>query len=144
MFGIEDSLSTAMKSIKNANADGGTPLIPGLLGSLLNLSRFPNFEKNENRKFIIVITDGVPNEGAHACQKVIQNIKDTGVNIIGIGLNTPAVFDVFGTENSVNISRIEELGHIMSNVLVKIANQEKLDMTKINETIRNTKFNKMK
>jgi uncharacterized protein YegL len=140
LFGIEDDLDYAMRVIEKVEANGGTPVQAGLLGGLLNISRFPNFENSDNRKFIIMISDGAPSDPMDSCVKLVENIKETGISLLGIGINSPAIYDVFGQDNAVNISRVEQLGGILGDVLLKVANQEKIDMTKINSKLNTVKF----
>ncbi len=70
-------------------ADGSTPLAEALLALLPSL-----LARREERKQVIVVTDGDPNDSLAALE-VIQAAEDVGVEMVGIGIGTDAVKSLF-------------------------------------------------
>ena len=70
-------------------ADGSTPLAEALLALLPSL-----LARREERKQVIVVTDGDPNDHLAALE-IIRAAEDVGVEMVGVGIGTFAVKSLF-------------------------------------------------
>jgi len=82
-------------------ARGYTPMAEGIWFSAYELSKL-----REARKIIIVITDGSP-DSSKACHKVIELCENSGIEMVGIGINTSRVEAFFN--RSIVIKNVGEL-----------------------------------
>ncbi|WP_419208035.1 VWA domain-containing protein (plasmid) [Photobacterium leiognathi subsp. mandapamensis] len=73
------------------NSRGGTPMAEGIWYSAFELTK-----TREERKMMIVVTDGAPNN-ALACHKAIGLCEASDIEMIGIGIETTAVNRLFNT-----------------------------------------------
>lgn len=90
--------------------DGGTPM-----GEAIYRAAFRLVQRKEQRKLLIVFTDGLPNN-RELTEEVIEQLKSTpGVEVIGIGICCEAVVGLFPT--AVVIRSVEELGPALFNLL---------------------------
>lgn len=83
-------------------ANGMTPLTESLWWVLQRLIPEP-----EERKIILIITDGAPNNPTTAKQ-VIQAGHQAGVELYGLGINAPAITNLL-PRHSITIDRLNEL-----------------------------------
>ena len=82
-------------------ARGTTPMAEGIWFAAFELSKL-----REARKIIIVITDGSP-DSSNACHKVIELCENSGIEMVGIGINTSRVEAFFN--RSIMIENVDEL-----------------------------------
>ena len=95
-------LRKSESAIASMYASGGTPLAQGLLSSAIALS-----QTREDRKIMIVVTDGIPDDYDTA-QTLINKLQDSGVVMIGIGIGrNHRVEDFF--DHHVSIDSVEDL-----------------------------------
>lgn len=91
-----------------------TPLAEGIWYSAYQLTKV-----KQERKIILVITDGEPNSASEA-KEAIALSENSGIDFIGIGISSPLVFNYF--KNSINIDKVSELRStlfsLMENMLV--------------------------
>ena len=80
---------------------GHTPLAEGLWYSAYQLSK-----TRQNRKIVLVITDGEPTK-PEAAHEVIQLCGDSNIELMGIGINSASVHRYFS--NSISIEDVSEL-----------------------------------
>jgi nitric oxide reductase activation protein len=92
---------------------GTTPLGEALLWLIKDMAN-----RRENRKMVIVLTDGAPNDPV-ICQKLIKRMEKFDIEVIGIGIETMAVEGLFPT--SAVINQVKELPHKLFSLI-----QEKL------------------
>ena len=88
---------------------GGTPLAPALwwvMQTMLSLK--------ENRKIILILTDGVPDDSP-ACVKAIRYAEQIGMEVLGIGIQHTAISSLL-PESRV-ISELQELAPAMFGIL---------------------------
>jgi cobaltochelatase CobT len=90
-------------------ADGGTPLAEALWWLAWQLLRRP-----EPRKLALIATDGVPNDRP-AAQAIIERLTAAGIEVMGIGIQTGLVRNLFPTR--VAIQRLEELAPALFTLL---------------------------
>lgn len=90
-------------------ASGGTPLLPALMWSTRQL-----LECKEERKLLLVITDGEPDDPVE-CKKVMSQMRANKIETMGLGIMVPSVDDLF--EISQCISKKEELASAMFSML---------------------------
>jgi len=83
------------------NARGTTPMAEGLWHAAFELSKM-----GEDRKLMIVITDGSP-DNASACDTVIELCDSAGIETVGIGICHQQVEDLF--DCSIVINSVDEL-----------------------------------
>ena len=76
--------------------DGGTPMAEAIWYSAFALSK-----TREDRKMLIVITDGDPNN-KEATKKSIELCERSGVEVVGIGVGTSSVRDLFDKSIVIN------------------------------------------
>jgi nitric oxide reductase activation protein len=60
------------------------------------------------RKILAVATDGCPNN-LNAANAVIEELREVGIEVVGIGIRCEAAVALFGADNSRNIESIAEL-----------------------------------
>lgn len=95
-------LRKSESAIASMYASGGTPLAQGLLSSAIALS-----QTREDRKVLIVVTDGMPDD-YDVAYALIKKLKAGGVVMIGIGIgNGHRVQDFF--DHYVSIDSVEDL-----------------------------------
>lgn len=92
---------------------GTTPLGEALLWLIKDMA-----DRRENRKIVIVLTDGAPND-PEICRKLIKRMAKHDIEVIGIGIETMAVEGLFPT--SAVINDVRELPGKLFNLI-----QEKL------------------
>lgn len=80
---------------------GCTPMAEGLWYAAYELSKM-----GEDRKLMIVITDGDP-DNARACHTVLDLCSNAGIETVGIGICHPNVKDFF--DRSIVINSVDEL-----------------------------------
>lgn len=85
-------------------ARGGTPLLEALMWSGDTL-----MERKEERKVLIVITDGTPN-GFEDCEKTIRDLRRGGIEVYGLGIDVhlELMTQLFNGEMTV-IENVDEL-----------------------------------
>lgn len=71
------------------NASGGTPMTEALWWGACELSM-----REEPRKIILVVTDGNPDR-LESCRDTIRIISGTGVELLGLGINSQSVVNLF-------------------------------------------------
>lgn len=95
-------LRKSEEAIAGLGANGGTPLSEALLTGAIALSL-----TREERKVIIVVTDGFPDDETTA-KPLIKKLQDSGVILIGIGIgrrhNVSQLF-----KHHVSIDKVEDL-----------------------------------
>lgn len=91
---------------------GGTPLLEALMWSGDTL-----VTRKEERKVLIVITDGTPN-GFDDCEKTIRDLKKGGIEVYGLGIdvNLELMTKLFDGEMSV-IESVDELAQATFSLL---------------------------
>ena len=96
-----------------------TPLLSGLWGGLQQVS-----QRSEERKIIMVITDGEP-DSRHECATLINGIRNSnGVEVFGIGIGDAdqLVKPLFGDKHAVSVSDIDNLANeifkLAENILI--------------------------
>ncbi len=95
-------LRKSEEAIAGLGADGGTPLSEALLTGAIALS-----QTREERKVMIVVTDGYPDNESTA-RPLIKKLQDSGVILIGIGIGrSHNVSQLF--EHHVSIDKVEDL-----------------------------------
>ncbi|WP_419781220.1 cobaltochelatase CobT-related protein [Maridesulfovibrio sp.] len=92
------------------SASGSTPLGEVLWWTFQQMLPLP-----ENRKIILCITDGVPDNPANA-QQAIKDGSAYGFEIYGLGIKSEAVFNLFPGKSSV-ITEISDLAPAMFDLL---------------------------
>lgn len=80
---------------------GLTPMAEGLWYAAYELSKM-----GEEKKLIIVITDGSP-DNPSACNTVLDLCRNEGIETVGIGIHHPTVRDFF--DRSIVINSVDEL-----------------------------------
>lgn len=95
-------LAKSEKCIAGLSARGGTPLSEALLTGGIALA-----QTREDRKVMIVVTDGVPDDVASA-QMLIKKLRESGVLLIGIGIGEGHCVDQL-FEHCVSIEKVEDL-----------------------------------
>ena len=88
IVGYDDRVRNRLESFR-LYAGGSTPLAEALLALLPGL-----LARREERKQVIVITDGDPDDTLSALE-VIQASEALGVELVGIGIGTNAVKSLF-------------------------------------------------
>ncbi|MFW5498884.1 MULTISPECIES: cobaltochelatase CobT-related protein [unclassified Maridesulfovibrio] len=91
-------------------ASGSTPLGEALWWTFQQMLPLP-----ENRKIILCITDGVPDNPA-STQKAIKDGSKNGFEIYGLGINSEAVFHLFPGKSRV-ITELSDLAPAMFDLL---------------------------
>lgn len=86
----------------NAEVGGGTPLGDAMFQAGVRLSMKP-----EARKVMLVLTDGMPNDGA-AVSQMVTRLRGMGIEVIGVGILTDAVKNFFPQHAVVN--DLDDLG----------------------------------
>ena len=92
------------------SASGGTPLAPALWWVLQTL-----YAQAENRKIILILTDGV-SDAVQPCEYAIRQAERLGVETYGIGIKSNAVSQ-FLTNRSRVIAALSELAPAMFELL---------------------------
>ena len=85
---------------------GNTPLAPALWWVMQTM-----LPLKENRKIILILTDGVPDDSP-ACVKAIRYAEQIGMEVLGIGIQHPAIADLLPTTSRV-INGLGELAPAM-------------------------------
>ena len=91
-----------------ASSQGGTPMT----GAIAHCARTLIQQKGEN-KVIIVLTDGDPN-CFPSCRRIIEQCQDSGIRVIGIGIQHHGVRRLF--DESVVINELADLRHELFNL----------------------------
>ncbi|MHB8252882.1 MAG: cobaltochelatase CobT-related protein [Acidiferrobacter sp.] len=76
-------------TLAECRARGGTPMTEALYYAASRI-----MGASENRKTILVITDGEPND-VPSCKKAVQDMMRMGIEVCGIGIKTMSVQDLF-------------------------------------------------
>ena len=92
------------------SASGGTPLAPALWWVLQTL-----YAQAENRKIILILTDGVP-DAVQPCEYAIRQAERLGVETYGIGIKSNAVSQFLANRSRV-IAALSELAPAMFELL---------------------------
>lgn len=90
-------------------AHGGTPMTEALWWVVRQISVLP-----EHRKIVLLVTDGVP-DNTDTAQKTISAIQGMGVEVAGIGIDTPILASLL--PHSENITDIRDLAPAMFRLL---------------------------
>lgn len=90
-------------------ASGGTPLLPALMWATRQL-----LSCNEERKLLLIVTDGEPFE-SEACVDVMSQMKLNNIETMGLGIKVPSVKDLFNI--SACIDNEEELAKAIFSML---------------------------
>lgn len=88
---------------------GGTPLGEALLWLIRDMA-----DRREDRRIVIVLTDGAPND-PRMCQRLINQMTRYGIEVIGVGIETMAVDGLFPT--SAVINDVRELPGTLFNLI---------------------------
>lgn len=104
----ETPLATAGR-YEALSASGGTPMTEAIWYAAHQLA-----QRDEPRKLILVVTDGQPND-RNSCAKAIQVVGNCGVEIMGLGISTDSVTDLFPV--SATVQEIGELAPAMFQML---------------------------
>lgn len=106
---FEEDAFICSRRLAKVQAKGDcTPLGTGMWGALKQLQ-----PRTENRKIIIVITDGQPNMLAE-CQDMIKNIRNSsGIEVFGIGIGSGAAIinNLFGNQFAVSVNKLSDLSN---------------------------------
>lgn len=100
-----ERMNALTRSRIQGHAGGGTPLAEALVtvgGVLLN--------QEENRKVLVILTDGAPSGGATASADIIKRLRAQGVIVLGIGLGVRTnsfMPQIFGPDHEVIASADE-------------------------------------
>ena len=90
---------------------GSTPMAEAIWYAAFELSKV-----REERKMIIVITDGAPNN-EKSCKNVIDLCESSGVEMIGIGINVPFINRFFS--NNILINDVNDLKKTLFKLMEK-------------------------
>jgi len=113
VFGLKDFSEKSNPKRFNIDATGGTPLDVALRWAGQKL-----WPRQENRKIVLVLTDGAPDD-YHKTQKMVDLLLQCNIECYGIGIGCgtgPMVKQFFG-ENSQEIATIEDLAKAMFDTL---------------------------
>lgn len=92
-------------------AHGGTPLAEALWWVMRQM-----FILKENRKVVLILTDGVPDDVTQ-CLQALEALRKTGVEVYGIGMKFDCISSLLPDTSSRVISRFEELSPALFEVL---------------------------
>lgn len=92
-------------------AHGGTPLAEALWWVMRQM-----FILKENRKVVLILTDGVPDD-VPQCLQALEALRKTGVEVYGIGMKFDCISSLLPDTSSRVISRFEELSPALFEVL---------------------------
>ena len=92
-------------------AHGGTPLAEALWWVMRQM-----FILKENRKVVLILTDGVPDDVTQ-CLQALEALRKTGVEVYGIGMKFDCISSLLPDTSSKVISRFEELSPALFEVL---------------------------
>lgn len=95
----------------NRQTCGRTPLAESLWYAGAQIVQTKN-----DRKIILVVTDGKPDNANHALD-AIEICKRSGIELIGVGIRNPIVSHFF--ENHINITQTHELGPALFSLIEK-------------------------
>jgi hypothetical protein len=108
MKSFDENLVPVAKNFSFRSA-GGTPMAEALLGSALRL-----FARNEERKIMLVLTDGEPSNAKRTLQS-IQQIEEMGIEVIALGIQYSGVTKYF--DNYQIINSMDELQPAIFSIL---------------------------
>lgn len=91
------------------NAGGGTPMGKAMVWAATRLAA-----RREERKFLIVVTDGAPGD-KELVKRMIKMYAQAGIEVIGVGIKTQAVHGLFPT--AVVIDDLNQLAPALFGVL---------------------------
>ena len=91
-------------------AYGGTPLAQSLWPCAIRLAT-----RLEERKVLIVLTDGDPNDSV-AAMEMLERIRASGIETVGIGIQTMAVESLFPEHRVIN--DVAELGEALFDLMI--------------------------
>ena len=91
------------------HASGGTPMAEAMLWSAANLA-----PRREERKLMIVVTDGQPND-PRAVLALVKKMSNAGIECVGVGINCDVVKNLF--PQWVVIRDVEELASTLFQTL---------------------------
>lgn len=91
------------------NPRGSTPMAEAMIWGATRLAT-----RKEERKMLMVVTDGDPNDG-HSVRELIKLYARSAIEVIGVGIQHPAVKCLF--EKNVVVNSLEELPVAMFNLL---------------------------
>lgn len=94
-----------------AYSGGGTPTAEAVNAATINLNM-----RSEDRKILVVITDGEPNNHV-AAQNAIQRAEATGIEVFGIGIGAVQGFASLFKRNRTEIRSIPELPEALVKVM---------------------------
>lgn len=86
-------------------ASGGTPLLPALMWATHQL-----LEQKQERKVLLIITDGTPSRKAD-CEDMIERLNNSGIEVMGLGIRTQSIKDL--VPNSRCIDSVDSLASSM-------------------------------
>ena len=96
-----------------------TPLAPALTLAMYELKR-----QTQPRKVCLVVTDGAPNGGGASEKAVIAQMRRLGIQVLGLGIQTMRVTDLFDNAEVVNdIAEVEAalFSLLQNSMLSKVA-----------------------
>jgi len=102
---MNEKVAKTASRYPSIRASGGTPLLPALMWATHQL-----LAQKEERKILLVITDGAPYEMA-LCQDVIKRLNQSGIEVLGLGIDTDSITKLI--PNSRCIQSVDELASSM-------------------------------
>ncbi|THD11655.1 cobaltochelatase CobT-related protein [Metallibacterium scheffleri] len=91
------------------NPRGGTPMAEAMIWAATRLAT-----RKEERKMLMVVTDGDPND-AHSVRELIKLYAKSAIEVIGVGIQHPAVTCLFA--KNIVVNSLDELPVAMFNLL---------------------------
>ena len=91
------------------NPRGSTPMAEAMIWGATRLAT-----RKEDRKMLMVVTDGDPNDD-HSVRELIKLYAKSAIEVIGVGIQHPAVKSLF--EKSIVVNSLDELPVAMFNLL---------------------------
>jgi cobalamin biosynthesis protein CobT len=90
---------------------GDTPMASSLWWILQQMYYLP-----EQRKIVLLITDGQPND-IYGTKAAIQSLQSYGIEIFGIGIETNSIYNLLPDKNCKKIEKINDLAPAMFYIL---------------------------
>lgn len=99
------------------NPRGSTPMAEAMLWSAVGLAR-----RNEERKMLIVITDGDPDD-AEQVRELVSRYEASGIEVVGVGISFDAVKNLFPSWTVIkHVSELKEaLFTVIKNQMRRVA-----------------------
>lgn len=102
---MHERVATTASRYPSIRASGGTPLLPALMWSAHQL-----LNQKEERKVLLIITDGAPFE-MDLCIDVIERLNKSGIEVLGLGIDTQSIVKLI--PNSRCIKSVDQLASSM-------------------------------